>query len=69
MIIVILLVPAINLSGLTHTRMRRRLEELGIRKSFGAATGRVGVAGLNENFVLTLIGGCWDLDFLICVCG
>ena len=27
----ILLVPAINLSGLTHTRMRRRLEELGIR--------------------------------------
>ena len=36
MIIVILLVPAINLSGLTHTRMRRRLEELGIRKSFGA---------------------------------
>lgn len=27
MIIVILLVPAINLSGLTHTRMRRRLEE------------------------------------------
>lgn len=57
MIAIILLVPAINLSGLTHTRMRRRLEELGIRKSFGATQGELVWQVLNENFVLTLIGG------------
>lgn len=35
-IIVILLVPAINLSGLTQSRMRKRLSEIGVRKAFGA---------------------------------
>ena len=52
---------AINLSGLTHTRMRRRLEELGIRKSFGATQGELVWQVLNENFVLTLIGGMLGL--------
>lgn len=61
MIGIILLVPAINLSGLTHTRMRRRLEELGIRKSFGATQGELVWQVLNENFVLTLIGGVLGL--------
>lgn len=56
-IIVILLIPAINLSGLTNTRMRRRLEELGIRRAFGAARGSIVLQILNENFILTLIGG------------
>lgn len=63
MIGIILLVPAINLSGLTHTRMRRRLEELGIRKSFGATQGELVWQVLNENFVLTLIGGMLGLAF------
>ena len=61
MIGIILLVPAINLSGLTHTRMRRRLEELGIRKSFGATQGELVWQVLNENFILTLIGGILGL--------
>lgn len=61
MIGIILLVPAINLSGLTHTRMRRRLEELGIRKSFGAMQGELVWQVLNENFILTLIGGILGL--------
>lgn len=56
-IIVILLIPAINLSGLTNTRMRRRLEELGIRRAFGATRGSIVLQILNENFILTLIGG------------
>ena len=58
MIIVILLVPAINLSGLTHTRMRRRLEELGIRKSFGATQGELVWQVLNENFCIDI--NRWD---------
>lgn len=61
MIAVILLVPAINLSGLTHTRMRRRLEELGIRKAFGATQGELVWQVLNENLVLTLLGGVLGL--------
>lgn len=61
MIGVILLVPAVNLSGLTHTRMRRRIEELGIRKAFGATQGQLVWQVLNENFVLTLIGGACGL--------
>jgi len=61
MIAVILLVPAINLSGLTHTRMRRRLEELGIRRSFGATQGGVVWQVLNENLLLTLAGGLMGL--------
>lgn len=63
MIVIILLVPAINLSGLTHTRMRRRLEELGIRKAFGATQGELVWQVLNENFALTLIGGLLGLAF------
>ena len=60
-ILIILLVPAINLSGLTNTRMRRRLEELGIRRAFGATRGSVVLQVLNENFILTLIGGILGL--------
>lgn len=48
MILIILLVPAINLSGLTNTRMRRRLEELGIRKAFGATRNELVWQVLNE---------------------
>lgn len=61
MIAVILLVPAVNLSGLTNTRMRRRLEELGIRKAFGATRSELVWQVLNENLVLTLLGGLLGL--------
>ena len=32
----LLLVPALNLSGMISSRMERRLPEMGIRKAFGA---------------------------------
>ncbi|WP_455630787.1 ABC transporter permease, partial [Parabacteroides sp.] len=35
-LIVLLLVPAMNLSGLTASRMQKRMGELGVRKAFGA---------------------------------
>lgn len=63
MITIILLVPAINLSGLTHSRMRKRLEELGIRKSFGATKGELIRQVMNENLVLSLMGGLLGLGF------
>lgn len=61
MILVILLVPAVNLSGLTNTRMRRRLEELGIRKAFGATRSELVWQVLNENLMLTVMGGLLGL--------
>lgn len=57
LIIILLLVPAINLSGITLSRMRRRMEEVGLRRAFGASRGELLVQVLTENFLLTLIGG------------
>jgi len=56
-IVILLLVPAINLSGMTLSRMRSRLPEIGIRKAFGATKGRLLVQILSENMFLTLLGG------------
>ena len=61
MILIILLVPDINLSGLTNTRMRSRLEELGIRKAFGETRNELVWQVLNENLVLTVMGGLLGL--------
>ena len=62
-IIVILLVPAINLSGLTQSRMRKRLSEIGVRKAFGANRSVLLKQVLAENLLLTLIGGVAGLLF------
>ena len=35
-IVILLLVPAINLSSMTLSRMRKRMSEIGVRKAFGA---------------------------------
>lgn len=56
-IVILLLVPALNLSGMTLSRMRKRMSEIGIRKAFGATRGNVLVQILWENFFLTLLGG------------
>lgn len=62
-ITILLLVPAINLSGITLSRMRRRMEEIGVRRSFGASRGELLRQVLAENFVITLIGGVVGLLF------
>lgn len=56
-IVLLLLVPAINLSGMTLSRMRKRFPELGVRRSFGASRGELLMQILTESFILTLIGG------------
>lgn len=62
-IAILLLVPSINLSGITLSRMRRRMEEIGVRRSFGASRGELLWQVLAENFVITLIGGIVGLLF------
>lgn len=55
--LLVLLVPAINLSSLSQSRMSFRLSEIGIRRAFGSTRFAVLMQLLNENMVLTLIGG------------
>ena len=60
---ILLLVPAINLSGLTISRMKSRTAEIGIRKAFGATRWNILQQVLLENFLLTLIGGVVGVFF------
>ena len=61
LMVLVLLVPALNLSGMIASRMESRLAEMGVRKSFGA--GRKTLLGqvMWENLVLTLLGGALGL--------
>ena len=56
-VLLLMLVPAINMSGLTQSRMRQRMEELGVRRAFGATRGALVGQILLENLLQTLLGG------------
>lgn len=57
MLLIVLLVPAMNLSGLSATSIQNRLSELGVRKAFGATRGKLYTQILTENLIVTLLGG------------
>lgn len=56
-LLLLLLVPAINLSGLSLSRIKKRMEEIGIRKAFGAKRHIILIQVLFENLITSLIGG------------
>ena len=57
LVLVLLIVPAVNLSGMTESRMERRLAELGVRRSFGASSWVLVKQVITENLLFTLLGG------------
>lgn len=76
-VLLLMLVPAVNLSGMNSSRMEKRLSEMGVRKAFGAArskllnqvlvenlllTGLGGVAGLILSYIILLLARNWILD-------
>lgn len=61
LLLVLLLVPALNLSGMISSRMEGRLAEMGVRKSFGAGRSRLLAQVMWENLLLTLLGGLLGL--------
>ena len=60
-ILLLLIVPALNLSGMVASRMERRLPEMAIRKAFGARRRTLLGQVVAENLMLTLIGGAVGL--------
>lgn len=60
-LLMLLLVPALNLSGMISSRMERRLPEMGIRKAFGATGERLFSQIVWENLLLTCLGGIMGL--------
>ena len=64
--LIFLLLPALNLSGLISNRMEARRAEMGIRKAFGAKRRWLLREVIGENLVLTCCGGLvgWVLSWL-----
>ena len=55
-ILAFLFIPAINLSGMISTRMNSRMDEVGVRKAYGATGRQIVSQVLWENLLLTLVG-------------
>ena len=55
-ILFLLLLPALNLTGITMNNIRKRSSEIGIRKAFGATRGTLMKQVLTENLFITAIG-------------
>lgn len=60
-LLVVLVIPALNISGLIGARMDRMASELGVRRCFGANRRKLMGMVLTENFLLTLCGGIFGL--------
>jgi putative ABC transport system permease protein len=55
--LILLLVPAVNLSGLSFSRIKKRTAETGVRKAFGARKHNILMQALFENLITSLTGG------------
>lgn len=63
--LILLLVPAINLSSMTQSRLRRRVSEIGVRRAFGSTRSEIIGQLFAENMMVTLVAGA--LGFLLSV--
>ncbi len=61
MILVLLIVPSLNLSSMAHSRMKKRISEIGVRKAFGATRLEIIKTVLEENLFISIIGGVLGL--------
>lgn len=57
LLLFLLLVPALNLMGVTQSAVQKRRGEMGVRKAFGATSAVLVRQVLYENSVTTLLGG------------
>ena len=59
--IILLIVPAINLSSMTQSRLRQRVAEIGVRRAFGSTKMELMGQIISENLVVTLLAGALGL--------
>lgn len=57
LIMILLIVPAINISGMTHAQMQGRITEIAVRKAYGASSTSVMLRLFSESLVTTVLGG------------
>lgn len=57
LILIFLIVPSLNLGSIVSGQMENRLTEFGISKAFGATRGTLLRRVLNENLIMTTLGG------------
>lgn len=55
--LILLIVPAVNLSSMTQSRLQRRREEIGVRRAFGAKRSTIITDIFIENLIITLVAG------------
>ncbi len=58
---VLILLPAINLSSMTRSRLRHRVTEIGVRRAFGAKKSSIIWQIFGENLLITIFGGILGL--------
>ena len=59
--LILLIVPAINLSSITQSRLRQRVSEVGLRRAFGSTRMEIMGQIVAENLVLTFFAGVLGL--------
>ena len=69
-LLILLIIPAVNLSSMTQSRLRRRIAEIGVRRAFGATRSEIMQQVVMENLMLTFAGGlvglifCWIVSYV-----
>lgn len=58
---VLLLIPAINLSSMTHSRLCRQRRSIGVKRAFGATKLNIMTSLFVENFIITVVAGAIGL--------
>ena len=59
--LILLIVPAINISSMTQSRLRQRVGEIGVRRAFGSTRMEIMLQIIAENFIVTLMAGALGL--------
>jgi putative ABC transport system permease protein len=59
--LILLIVPAINISSMTQSRLRQRVSEIGVRRAFGSTRMEIMTQIITENFIVTLMAGALGL--------
>ena len=66
--LILLIVPAVNLSSMTQSRLKQRISEIGVRRAFGCTRSELVWQIIMENMIITLIAGLIGLLMSLCAC-